>query len=304
MAERAYFFNAVVVDGEYDRAYDSADHANFFAGLVGNGIFYHSSDILRVTSASGMNVTVLPGKANINGYHYENESPLTLELGIASGTLNRIDRIVIRLDLTNRDIRTIVKAGVATTTPTPPLLTRTNDVWELSLGQVYVGRGIAQIVQSNIGDERLFPNLCGIVTGLIDQIDMSNLYAQQIAQFNQFLQHNIDNLSENAAGHLQNQINDLQASIGYTGATSGTAPNYVMTIPDFLLVDGTQVKAKIHQSATSATSLNINDLGAKPIVDGFGDAVPNLRAGTWLVVIYNGTAFQAVGLSSQFVVYS
>lgn len=305
MSEVSYFFNAVLTDGIYDRAYDAADHAAYFANLLTNGVFYYNSNALRVISSSGMNVSVNAGKANINGYFYENTSSMNLAIGVASGTLNRIDRVVLQLSLIDRIMRVIVKAGTAAATPIAPALERTNDVYELSLAQVYVGRGIASITQANITDERLNNSVCGIVTGLIDQIDMQSLFDQQNSQFQLWFSDLQNELDSNQAANLQNQINQLEATIGYSGVTTGTTPNYEMVLNNFTLVDGTQVRAKIHATTSSQdTSLNINGLGAKRIVDSFGDSVQNLNAGAWLVVIYNGTDFQAVGLSSQFVVYS
>lgn len=305
MAEMGYFFNSVSINGELDRAYDAADHAAYFAQLIRNGIFYFSSDVLQVVSSTGMNVSVNTGGANINGYFYQNSTAKQITVSTASGTMDRIDRVVIRLDLVGRMISAEYKIGTPLANPAPPALTRTNDVYELSLAQILVVRGAATITQANITDERLNDDVCGIVVGLIDQIDMSALYVQQNAQFQLFMTDIIEQLGDEAAGNLQNQINTLESMIGFEGETTGTAPNYEMNIDGFTLLDGTEVRAKIHaQTVSQAVSFNINGIGAIQLVDGFGDAVLNLQAGTWLLMIYNGVSFQAVGLSSQFVVYS
>lgn len=305
MAEMGYFFNSVSINGALDRAYNAADHAAYFAQLVRNGIFYFSSDVLQVVQSTGMNVSVNVGGANINGYFYQNTIPKQLTVSTASGTMDRIDRIVIRLDLVQRAISAEYKPGTPLANPTPPSLTRTNDIYELSLAQILVARGVSSISQGNITDERLNNDVCGIVVGLIDQIDMSALYVQQNAQFQLFMTDVIEQLGEDAAGNLQNQINTLESMVGFEGITIGTAPNYEMTIDGFTLIDGTEVRAKIHaQTVSQEVSFDINGIGAIQLTDGFGDNVLNLQAGTWLLMVYNGSSFQAVGLSSQFVVYS
>jgi hypothetical protein len=114
-------------------------------------------------------------------------------------------------------------------------LTRTNDIWELCLAQITISKGQTAISQSAIRDVRLDKNLCGIVSGVITQVDPSTLLAQMEAWFsdqktahesdfqhwyNTFTtgkQSNFDTwfaevkntLSGDAAGNLLNLINTL-----------------------------------------------------------------------------------------------
>lgn len=61
-------FNAVAVDGEYDRVYKAEDWAWYFATFIANGIFPKPSDGLQVVAYSGMEIRVNAGYAFINGY--------------------------------------------------------------------------------------------------------------------------------------------------------------------------------------------------------------------------------------------
>ena len=49
-------FNAVAVDGEYDRVYKAEDWAWYFATFIANGIFPKPSDGLQVVAYSGMEI--------------------------------------------------------------------------------------------------------------------------------------------------------------------------------------------------------------------------------------------------------
>ena len=60
-------FNAVAVDGEYDRVYKAEDWAWYFATFIANGIFPKPSDGLQVVAYSGMEIRVNAGYAFING---------------------------------------------------------------------------------------------------------------------------------------------------------------------------------------------------------------------------------------------
>jgi len=71
-----------------------------------------------------MQVTVKAGKAWINGYFYNNTSDLSLTLATADGVLNRIDRIVVRWDLTNRVISVKAKSSSYSASPTAPAVER------------------------------------------------------------------------------------------------------------------------------------------------------------------------------------
>ena len=97
-------FNAVAVDGEYDRVYKAEDWAWYFATFIANGIFPKPSDGLQVVAYSGMEIRVNAGYAFINGYAFRNPATLSVTLDTAEGALNRVDRVVVRWDLPQRDM--------------------------------------------------------------------------------------------------------------------------------------------------------------------------------------------------------
>jgi hypothetical protein len=164
--EKSGFFNS----NNGDRVYTADDFAAYFGDLVSNGIFYRNADNLRVTAATGMNVTVLPGTAWINGYHYANTTPLDLPITTADGVNPRIDRVVLRWGNVARSISLAVISGNPAPTPTPPGVTRNADIWELGIGTVYVVRGALSISTENISDTRLSPSVCGLVNSLISAV--------------------------------------------------------------------------------------------------------------------------------------
>ena len=54
MAIHSYFFDAQLIDGNYDREYYASDMARYLDGLVGNGVFPIPSSSLQVRAGSGM----------------------------------------------------------------------------------------------------------------------------------------------------------------------------------------------------------------------------------------------------------
>ena len=240
MAETSSFFNSL----NHDRKYKAEDWADYFSAFIGNGVFGSPSVGLQVLVSSGMNVTLKSGKAWINGYYYRNSADLTLTIPTADGVLKRIDRIVIKWDLTNRVIRAAVKSGTPSASPTAPALQRNADAYELAVADVLVNAGATTISQANITDQRQNNALCGLVVGLVNQINTTSLFAQFTATFDALMdtmeaQRTADaatfdawfedlqeTLDENTAGNLLNRIDALKAesftatllSSGWTGS--------------------------------------------------------------------------------------
>ena len=171
-------FNAVAVDGEYDRVYKAEDWAWYFATFIANGIFPKPSDGLQVVAYSGMEIRVNAGYAFINGYAFRNPATLSVTLDTAEGALNRVDRVVVRWDLPQRDMYIAVLKGTPSAKPTATAVTRTTEIWELALADIYVGKGVTRIQTQNITDQRFNSAVCGIVTGTVEEIDASVLTKQ------------------------------------------------------------------------------------------------------------------------------
>ena len=80
---------------------------------------------------------------------------------------------------------------------------------------MWVHANATEIRQSNIIDERANTEVCGFVTGLIDQIDTTNLFAQYDDAFNEFM----DSLQNGTGCNIdliQTFTNFGQMLIGYT----------------------------------------------------------------------------------------
>ena len=176
MAEHSMFFDSAVSD---PRKYTSADFSEFFSLFYSNGVMMATnSDGLKVTAVqNALSVSVASGAAMINGHAYINDAPLTIALSAAHAHYARIDRIVLRLDLSlgERSIKAAVVAGTASATPSAPALTRTGTIYELSLAQVRVNANAVTI--QSVTDERGDAAVCGISEGLYT-LDLSEAQAE------------------------------------------------------------------------------------------------------------------------------
>ena len=189
MALEYGFFNAVKqTDGTYDRVYNAEQMSRYFNGLVSPGVYESVGGGLQVRAGTGMTVQVQTGRAILgdNCQWLDNDAVLDIVLNAAHVTLNRYTAIVMRLDYTNRNISIVAVDGANATAPTKPAMTRTSAIMEYCLAYVYVGKGITTITQSAITDTRPDNTVCGWVTGLVQQVDTSQLFLQWQTAYAEF----------------------------------------------------------------------------------------------------------------------
>ncbi|HBG1007142.1 hypothetical protein KWU03_09200 [Clostridioides difficile] len=247
--EKSFVFNSI----NGDRRYKAEDFREYFASFIGNGVFPNPSSNLQVVDNNNMTITVKKGKGWINGAIYINTDDLIINIDAADGILNRIDRVVLRFDTLNRNIKLAIKKGTFNSSPAATELQRDADAYELGLADIYIRAGAISITQSSITDLRLDKNLCGIVKGTVEEIDTTTLLAQLNAwkdeernnfnvwrenqenkqdkwyntttanfttDFNIWFESIKDILDEDAAGNLLNEINKVKEELAKIETTA------------------------------------------------------------------------------------
>lgn len=214
--EKCSFFN----DVNDDRVYYAEDWARHLKKYFTNGIFNNE---LNVVSNNDMTITIKEGDANIEGYRYTNTGDLVKTIDNADGTLNRIDNVVLRLDLTNRLISAQIIKGTFADKPVAPELVRTSTIYDLRIAKISIPAGTTTITQDLITDTRFITSDCGNVISTVQTPDTENLFIQmqtlfekQINELNNNFEIWFDSiknqLDSDAAGNLQNQINNLNSN--------------------------------------------------------------------------------------------
>ena len=186
MAQECGFFNAQLVGEEYDRVYLAEQFAAYFASFIGNGVFGSSMQQLEVVANNDMTTNVLSGQAWINGWWYRNTDVYTLSHSVADGILSRIDIVVLRWDHLARDMYLAVIEGTPSANPVKPAIVRNADYYDLQLCTVSIPAGSIRITQAQITDTRLDNSVCGLVTGVVDQIDTTSLFSQFMTAYQEW----------------------------------------------------------------------------------------------------------------------
>lgn len=210
------FWNSV----DSDRLYDADSFAEWLRKFFTTGVF---DGELQVTSAGGMDVSVSGGYANIDGKVRFFDSATKLTLATAGATYPRIDTIVVERNDTDRRITIKAITGTYSASPTATAPVRANNIYQIVLAQIYVAAGATSITQATITDTRKDTSLCGIVAATIQNPDFGQWYAQNEAQFTEWFNAMKGQLTTDAAGNLQTEIDTLKKTVATN--TDGIATN-------------------------------------------------------------------------------
>lgn len=106
-------------------------------------------------------------------------SELQLTIPLPDAILPRIDRIVVSWDTVDyaSKPRIEVLKGTPNNAPTAPELTNNTLKRQISLARIYVAAAVSSISADNITDERLDPDVCGLVTDWVS-VDTTTMQAQ------------------------------------------------------------------------------------------------------------------------------
>ena len=273
MAEISGFHNS----RNGDRRVKADFFARFFGSLIGNGVFPNPSTSLQVIANGDMTVTVKAGKGWVNGVFYENTADMALTLEIADGVLKRIDRVVLQYSTIDRTIAAKVKKGTFASSPVAPSLQRDADMWELGIADIYVASGAVSISQANITDLRLNNSYCGIVHGVVDQVDTTTLWIQYSDAFNEWFStiktalegdvaanllamivENSDDLTE-----LDGRLSDKTTTVILSVNWNGESEPYTQSISNVNVTETNTIEISLASTATSEETLAFDKLGLK-----------------------------------------
>ena len=244
--ERYLFFNSGVGD---PRTYEASHFADYFGSVLSTGLL-HTDNIPGMSvsvETSTLNTIVSLGKAVMKGRLYENTSDLTLPHDIPEVDLDRIDRVILRLNLSNseRNIKLMVLSGSPSATPIEPVLIRDNFIHDISLSQILVRADTVQLLQTDLIDERLDENLAGLAYSLISiptsqfqaewDAFMASVQDDGFTPLTTFNEHQADDATLTNSAHVKHGT--LLTTLNTTWAGSVAPFTKVQTITDIVSTD-------------------------------------------------------------------
>lgn len=193
-----------------DRVYDADSFEHLLKKFFTSGVF---AGACQVTAAgTGMTCSVGAGYANCDGKIRIFDSATALSFDTAHATYDRIDTVVVERNDTDREITLKVVKGIQSAEPVATAPVRSGGVYQLVLAEVYIAAGETAVSQAIITDKRPDTTVCGYVVTAVQTPDFGELYDQFTEAFMLWFDAIRGQLDEDAAGHLQNEIDDIAAN--------------------------------------------------------------------------------------------
>ena len=243
--QKSGFFNALNVNGQYDRTYNANDYCDNLAVVIGNGVLRSKNDDLRVTS-SGMLVTVGVGRAWINGHYYVNDTAHTFAPVTAPTGGARYDRVFLRLnkDLAVRSISLVYQQGTASNSPAKPAPVREGNIYDIVLADIYVGTNATSVIVTDTRDDA---NICGWIYSTSGD---GSFFKSLDASFNAWFENTKDTLSSVTLFKRYEWRTVLESA---TNTVTFNIPQYDAETSFFdVYVNGLIVTANVDYTATGA----------------------------------------------------
>lgn len=198
-------------DHNGDREYSSDEFAEFFSTLFKPGIVATANfgSGLQITESAslGMRVKFGAGEAFSSfGRNYVHDKDEEVTVPIASTLQDRTDSVAIQFNKSQREAFFVYKESDVT-------VTRTDSIFELQIAKILVPKNSTQITNANITDMRANESVCGYFSphGKLNAGDITAQFKSELEAngilFSQWFENIKGQLSEDAAGNLQNQIN-------------------------------------------------------------------------------------------------
>lgn len=232
-----------------DRRYDATQMSSIFDGIIKDGVFMSIGHALNVKAQDDPNMSIIvqEGRAWFNHTWSLVDAPYIINVAPSDLLFDRIDAVVLEVNH-EEDIRANsikIVAGTPSGTPQKPAMRHSEKVNQYALAYITVKKEAIKITQAEI-ENNIGKGDCPYVTGILETVNIDNLVAQWETQWNQWLssntteyrnfmdnfmaimaefqnqaeiqfdvwfQHMKDQLSVDAAGNLQIQIDGINKQI-------------------------------------------------------------------------------------------
>lgn len=201
------------------------------------------------TAPASTQVQVNIGNAYVKGYWYQTDAIVNVQIAPntdASGD-DRIDLIVLRLDITNQDVRIEILEGTVAPVPVAPSVTQNATIWEVPIAEIAVANGFTSIVDADIDNTvREYAYLwpvqmggTGLVTHDIRQLMIGNNDGSGTLE--QFIQKaayiNLSNNTSSITTGSWQSFDNLQELYDFDNLITVSGSNITIAEKGFYLVD-------------------------------------------------------------------
>lgn len=238
----------------------TAEDAESYLCTRTSGVF-SAENHFAISITDDRQVTISPGLAWINNGDFTGKSVLNtgyvaLDVPVADGALDRIDRVVLRFDKALNSSRLLLLSGSPSSSPVAPSISRTELVYDLALYDIRVPAASISVDMSNITSRLLDETLCGLMRDGVTKIPTAQLQ-EQVEALMFVLQGKADVMVE----ELRDEIAAVKDGSAWLLKSGGTMTGAIAFKDD-------TVAAKTRDNlglARVAASGDYNDLKNKPV---------------------------------------
>ena len=221
MAVTSGFFNSV----NGDRRYNAEELGAIFDGIIKDGVYSAMGQAFAVSVNGGMFINVGSGRAWFDHTWTYNDASIVLEVTQAPLYMSRYDAVVLEVNKSEEGRANTIKivTGEATDNPQKPAMIKTTSIIQYPLAYILVEENVEEILPEKI-EVTVGTDECPFCTGVLQQVTIDELLAAwqqefdtsldtwkttETTEFQAWWQTFVDELSEEQATNLQNEINDI-----------------------------------------------------------------------------------------------
>ena len=274
----AMFFDSM----KGDRIYNAADFREWLHNMFSEGV---SVNDFFVSPAGGMSLIVPDGYVHIRGASKTFTTDTTVTLAASDQSLNRIDAVVLELDISKKTIDVKTVNGVAADNPVEPEPIRNDNVWQIVLAYVNVNAGANEVTEADIIDVRMDRNKCGYLIRSACDNDMSevisvyeeeivNIISNTTGNFSAWFEQQKESFSQDIASQINAMSekiilkkSDVNSEIEvYSNDVAGCAEEINAAINASITPTSTQHISSLYPWHWSVTNPNFNNVSKAPSV--------------------------------------
>ena len=237
MAFSCGFFNSKGLD----RTYTAENFCDYLGSIICNGILDTYGDCFKLTTGSGLSVTLGTGKAWIDGHYLINDAPYNIELSqYMDESLPRYVAISILLDVSDtvRSVALEITPGTPAENPTLPTFPANSHQKRLVMYAVRLNVGATKLTANDWYDYREDENVCGYCKCILGKCQVTELMTQVVQLMGMVCDYNdkvtkINTLLET----IQTSVDDVIGGIIEIGQCGDNA-HYVLYSNGKVLIHG------------------------------------------------------------------
>lgn len=196
----------------HDRKYNAVQFGSIFDGVITDGVYSTIGTQFQVKATSGLVLNVGIGRAWFDHSWILNDAIHVIEAPASDLLLKRIDAVVLDIDTTTAVRNNTIKyiEGTPGSNPVNPTLINVTGHHQYPLAYISRSANSTSIAQADITN-MVGTDACPFVAGVAGTVNIDDLLAQWDDEFGTWFEGIKGQLSTDAAGNLQTQIDQLTA---------------------------------------------------------------------------------------------